>query len=247
MPTTKEPNFFVVEGNWHLGVRWYEHLFEGGRDALARGEASVSYSAYPSRAGVPLRVANLLPDVRLIYLVRHPVERMLSALRMDIRLGNPIQGSFEQQLLTRRYYVDISRYSMQIEQYLECFPRDRLLVIKSETLRSQPVASLDRIYEFIGVDPSAVSGDGGREWHRGDDREKRRIEATIRHLPGYGLLAKMAPGPVRRLKSQLMTRRPPQPPTVSEETKHELEDRVREDVRRLYAYMGPDFDGWGIA
>src|SRR2546425_12046 len=78
MPALKEPGFFAAEHNWHRGLGWYQRLFENARGASAVGEASTCYSDAVNSPGVPQRLAKVLPDVRLIYLLRHPVDRLLS-------------------------------------------------------------------------------------------------------------------------------------------------------------------------
>jgi hypothetical protein len=247
MSETKEPNYFTAEHNWHFGVEWYERLFDDAGDAVARGEASIAYTLYPNFGDVPRRISTVIPDVRLIYLVRHPVDRMISHLWMDMRQGKAV-GPAEKTLLERPRFVNMSRYSMQIEQYLEHFSQEQLLVVKSEDLRSERVRTLARVFEFIGVDRAVMPDDIEPEWNRGDaEKRKRGVERTLRSVPAYRFFAIATPEPVRALKRRLMSKPIARRPDVSAETRMELEDRVRDDVRQLHAYMEPTFDGWGIA
>ena len=79
MTPEKEPEFFNDEEHWSRGVSWYERLFADAGDALVVGEASVRYAAYrPASASVPQRMAGVIPDAKLVYVVRHPVHRMVS-------------------------------------------------------------------------------------------------------------------------------------------------------------------------
>jgi hypothetical protein len=254
LPKLKEPHFFSVKERWHLGIDWYEHLFDQAGGAVALGEASVTYTLYPNFRDVPLRISEVLPDVRLIYLVRHPIDRMISHLWMDMREGGlHIQKggeveSVDQALLTKPRFVNVSRYGMQIEQYLERFPRDHLLVIKTEDLKYHRESTLDRVFRFIRVNPAQMPVYAVRsEWNRGDEPKKKPLERSLRRMPGYRLLAKTSPEPLRQRKRRAMTEKLPPRPVISSETRQELEDRVRDDVRRLYKYMGPNFDGWCIA
>jgi hypothetical protein len=82
-----EPNYFIAEQNWPRGRDWYESLFDGadkaakvGRSARAAaiGECSPSYSWARTFRGVPERMAQVIPQARLIYLVRDPIARMRS-------------------------------------------------------------------------------------------------------------------------------------------------------------------------
>src|SRR4051794_39226328 len=83
MSTPKELHFFVEDRNWSRGVEWYADQFAAANGASAVGEASVTYTQMPFRAGVAERIAQLTPNARIIYLVRHPVERMLSHYRFN--------------------------------------------------------------------------------------------------------------------------------------------------------------------
>ena len=68
MSAEKELNFFVEEKNWPRGIAWYESQFDP--DAPVRGESSPTYTAYPEYHGVPERIRSVVPDAKLIYLVR---------------------------------------------------------------------------------------------------------------------------------------------------------------------------------
>ena len=83
MSKKKELNFFVAEREWRRGRSWYERQFPA--DAPVRGESSPAYTAYPVFSGVPARLAALVPDAQLLYLVRDPVERTISAIHLHGR------------------------------------------------------------------------------------------------------------------------------------------------------------------
>jgi hypothetical protein len=252
MSRKKEPDFFVSRedaGPWDGDLPRYEELFADAGSALAVGEASITYTLYPRFEGVPARIAQVLPDVRLIYLVRHPIDRMVSHLWQEIRSGRESERSIDKALLANPSYVDASRYAMQIEQYLELFPLERILVVKSEDLRSKRDQTLGRIFAFVGVDPGRMPDGIKREYNRGSDRRRRRrpIDHTLRRIPGYRLLARVSPRPLKTLKRGLTTEQAAERPIVSDSLRRELEERLRKDVRRLREYMRGDFDGWGIA
>ena len=76
MSREKELHFFVDRKNWGRGIEWYEAQFDAS--APVRGESSPGYSAYPLYEGVAERMARVVPDAKLVYLVRDPVERVVS-------------------------------------------------------------------------------------------------------------------------------------------------------------------------
>jgi hypothetical protein len=246
MTRDKEPSFFG--GNWSRGLAWYEHLFEGVGTAIAIGEASTEYSVFPYIPNVPARIAELLPDVRLIYLVRHPIERMLSEYHYNVIRGLERNRSADRSLLTDLTYECASRYALQVEQYLAHFDRSQLLIVRSEDLRLDRLRALRRVYTFLGVDASWEPLNIEQEFNRSSERRRRRpLDGRLRKIPGYRVLASAAPSALRDFKRQLTTAKAPPRPVLSDRARSELEDRLRDDVRRLRGYMGGQFDGWGIA
>jgi hypothetical protein len=250
MSETKELKFFLDsehEGNWELGLDWYEQQFAAAGRAHAVGEASVGYSMYPVATGVPHRIADVLPEVKLLYLVRHPIERMRSQYLMRVWNGRE-RMPIEEALLSRPFYVELSRYAMQVDQFLEYFPVDRMLVLRSEDLKKDRVGTMRRVFDFLDVHPDdAVVTDIG-EFNAGERlRRHTTLGRGLRRFPGYSTMAAVMPRPVRRAKQGLMTRRVKADLEISDRTRLALEDQLRDDIPRLRAYLGEDFDGWGIA
>jgi hypothetical protein len=242
MPERKELNFFVAEDGWSKGTSWYERHFEAAGGAVAVGEASPNYTKYPLFAGVPERIAKLLPDARLIYLVRHPVDRYRSGYLDEVRRGrqrNPIEST----LTSNPGYLAASQYAMQIEQYLEHFSRDQLLVIISEDLKRQRAATMRVVHTFLGVDdiaPAALADEFNRTEGK---RMLRPVARRLRRLPGASTVARLAPGASRRLGTRPLdlTRA-----EISPAFDRQLRELLRPDVQRLRRYLGDDFHGWGI-
>jgi hypothetical protein len=257
MPRYKAPEFFVAEANWHRGVEWYRRQFPPvGPEVLAIGEASNAYSKYPRFRGVPKRVASLLPDARLLYVVRDPLSRIRSHYQTRVADGSEAEP-FGDAVFTDPIYLDYSRYALQVEQYLEHFPREQLLVVTSEDLRESRDATMRRVYEFIGVDPALMPANMDREFYQTKDRATRspiplRLRKGLkRRFPSTRRFKELEPdilGMLRRL-----TRRREQqsvaamPFTIHEDVRARLIAELEDDVRRLRNYMDPDFDGWGIA
>ena len=117
MSRPKELNFFVAELNWELGPEWYASHFE--RDAEIRGETSPHYTNLPRFEGVAERMRELLGDgARLIYMVRDPIERMLSHYLHNVGGGYESRPMAEALADPDSAYVARSRYAMQLEPYL---------------------------------------------------------------------------------------------------------------------------------
>jgi sulfotransferase family protein len=246
MSPYKEPLFF--SSNWDRGLEWYERFFDMAGEAVAIGEASTEYTAYPQHPEVPKRIANTLPEIRFVYILRHPIDRMMSEYHYNLVRGLERDPCADRSLLEDPTYLAVSCYAMQIEQYVEYFSRDQLLIFKSEDLKSDRTQTLKTVYEFLQVDSSWQDALLGQEFHTTFEfRPPRAIDKTLRRIPGYGSIASVAPRSLVRLKNRLTTKKAPPRPTLSDAARREIEDRLRDDVRRLRGYMGDDFDGWGLA
>lgn len=244
----KETDFFVAEMNWARGVSWYESLFQPAArsGAVAIGEASPSYTMYPSFGGVPERMARVIGDARLIYLLRHPVDRMVSGYVQSLTQGSETLP-LAQALLERPPYADASRYWMQLEQYLRFFPPERILVLLSEELTSAAGPTLERALDFLGVASDWRPADLGARQH--ETAGKRVPRDWWRRLGGMVIRGQLPafPVPERLRRSRLTTRAlrasdTELPPGLRER----LEDLVRPDLVRLRDYLGPGFRAWGL-
>jgi hypothetical protein len=248
MPDEKELHFFVEEKNLARGRSWYESHFESA--APVRGESSPGYSAFPLYKGVPERIAQAIPGVRLLYLVRDPIERIVS--HYTHRTVNwPDMGTLEETLSgdLREWLVAPSRYWLQLEQYLAHFPESQILVIDSDELRSRRDETLTSVFEFLGVDPSFRSSEfelahnvatGRTTMNRAGRTVSALIERTLGPARSHALRAR-APAV---LKSPF--RHEAEPHVLPDALRKELEDELRADVERLRGHTGLGFSGWSI-
>jgi hypothetical protein len=118
-------------------------------------EASPDYLLYPK---VPIRIASLLPNVKLIALLRNPTERAISHYFHDIKMGRKrpeildamkLDGEFKQR----------GMYKEQIERYRCLFSPDNIMIISSEELFENPTGTLKDICLFLGVEPGVEISD----------------------------------------------------------------------------------------
>jgi Sulfotransferase domain len=176
-PATKEPRFFDV--HFARGVGWYKSFFPTRKQLDNRivGEASPDYFFHPL---APRRVADCLPDVRLILLLRDPVERAFSHYCHQVALGYEKRGfqeaiAAEEELLAgeeaamrrnpnymsfvRDHFSYLARglYGHQLKWWLEVMPRDRLLIRPAESLYEEPDGTYNEVLRFLGVSAYSLS------------------------------------------------------------------------------------------
>lgn len=249
MSATKELRYFTGRENWERGAAWYRSNFasEDAVTALARGEASPGYSQGDAFPGVPERMVDLIPDVRLVYLVRHPVERIRSMYLHQLASGRETEP-IDVALRERAYYLNSSRYAWQLDHYDGLVPRDHIKVVTTERLLAETPATLAEIYDFVGVDPDRATP---TEIHRGRSDEKRVPGATRRRLaalPGYHRLVALAPEPARRRVRTLTTRPLDRSAAhLDPVLERELTGRLAPDVERMREWLGDDVDRWAIS
>src|SRR4051812_6197591 len=169
MPKVKELDFFAVDEAWARGTPWYRQHFAAAGDAPAVGEASTAYTKYPHYPGVPERIARAIPECRLIYVVRDPIERIVSHYRHRVAVGAE-REPLERAVVENPIYVDYTRYAAQIERYLEWFPREQLLVVDSAGLRDDRRGTVQGVYAFLGVELGFVPQNLSREYYGSSNR-----------------------------------------------------------------------------
>jgi len=247
VPDLKELNFFWER--WDKGITWYEAQFAAATHERAIGELSPEYTMYPNRPGVAERIAKLLPDVRLIYLMRDPIARMRSNYIWRLAAGSehrPISEAF----LSDPTYVWMSSYALQIHEYLRYFDRTRLKLVLSEDLRNRRAETLGEIYDFLGVDASVKPANIEREYNEPRPMKPR---PAFRMIGGAMIRARVVlgkefvPSPIPERYRALVT----MPISASETTipddlRQAMTDAVRSDVARLAELMPPEFEGWGL-
>jgi hypothetical protein len=173
-PLGKEIHYFDLHytrgPSWYRGRFPYAHRLRRGALPL---DASPYYLMHPL---APERAARLLPEVKLIVLLRNPIERALSHYQHEVRGGREslafadaldveaarLAGEEERLAREPGYYSPEHHrhayqrrglYLDQLRRWTARFPRSRLLVVQSERLFRDPVATTATIHQFLGLRP----------------------------------------------------------------------------------------------
>lgn len=249
MTAEKELLFFVEAFHWHRGEDWYRGHFRTA--ARVRGESSPIYSQAPWFPGAPARIFSLIPDARLIYLVRDPVERLISHYMETVQWEREHRPLAEI-LATEpdNYYRAVSSYAYQLEQFDRVFPRSQILVVQSERLDACRAETLREVFSFLGVDPGFTSPRFAARKY--PSSAKRRLTAAgsrcVNARPVRWVESRLPPMP-RRVFQRVLRHplsRPFPRPRLTETERRELTDYFRADVARLRARTGQAFAGWSV-
>lgn len=187
----KEPHFFDLF--FDRGVDWYRGCFptpglgDGGRTIT--GEATPGYLSHPDAPG---RMAQVVPDARLIALLRNPVDMIYSAYHFFRgRRGEDISG-FEKyagdalkkpnsKVLAGGIYVD------QIARWSRHFDREQMLVLKSEDFFGEPRQTLGAVLEFLDLPPwEPDASDLGDKRNQGSYEKEMNPETRRRLAEFFG-------------------------------------------------------------
>jgi hypothetical protein len=151
MSRPKEPNFFSDDENYARGWGWYGSLFRRAGSADLRGESSTHYTKLPTHPRTIERMRRDLPRLRLIYVMRHPIDRLISQYVHEVTVGRITVG-LRESIERHPELIDYGRYSVQLQPYLEAYGFGSVLPVFFPRLVMHSQAELERIGRFLGHD-----------------------------------------------------------------------------------------------
>jgi len=233
------------------GTEWYLDQLKPLKSGQVSGDVSVDYLFNPRS---PAAIAEHAPDAKLILSVREPISRALSAYYWNLRRGNvqemDLGGGMRRVLATaetaerpclsydpKTYYVNIlarGLYDIQLGRYLEHFPRDQLLVIPFEKIKTDGSKVLECIYRFLEVDSSFRPGRLNRKRRPKQNSYRSfllRFERDTPNTAFYGRIANLAHQFVCRLGFQR------DQPTLPQDVESELCRFYRPHMQNLFELL----------
>lgn len=260
MSTPKEVNFFSREEIEAQGLFYrdykaksldeYQQLFTGAEKFTAIGEGSVSYLFYPQ---TPNKIKALLPDVKIIILLRNPLERGFSHYLMDYRLGlcdlayedivfndhkDKKQGLYYQQ------YVQLGMYAEQLKRYFDIFQKENIRIYLQEDLKAAPLGVVRELYKFIGVDSDYVPD--LKESHNSFSMPKNRLVHKIYSFHFIRrFLSLVMPSRVKSLLTSIFFDRKKKP-SLDDRVKKHLATIYNPDIIEVEKMIGRDLSSWKI-
>ena len=218
----KESRFFVDStrfefDRWQRGPGWYEALYP--TDARLVADISPSYTMWPAFPGVPERAASVLPDATILYLVRDPVDRVVSHWRHWTWRRYERRPLEEAVRAHPEVYIVPTLYGLQLKQWQDVYPASQLMVMHQREVRDGGL----RLLERFGLAPAEQTG------MRANASDDKRID-RFRFLPTR----------VHRRLPLAVRSRPVPDPDVSPALRAWILEQVGADVLEFEASTGVD-------
>lgn len=262
MSTPKEPDFFSIDDNYVRGIDCYYSLFNDAKPYQICGEASTTYSRLHQHPQTVERIYKALPQVKLIYIMRHPVDRAYSFYihRYKGSLHKPehaVSNTFEETIEQQSEFIESSYYFEQIERYLQFFPQESFLFLLMEDLIERPAETLKKILTFIDVDPDidltereeivANKASDYPEWF-----VKKQLVTPLNWIPGVNTISSLLPQEVKhniyqiikKLRYKQWKNSQYMPPPMLPETRTKLLKHFEQPNIKLAQFLNRDLSHW---
>lgn len=150
MSDPKELRYFW-RADWRQRLDWYVGHFDANKPV--RGESTPGYSMWPYHDRVPERAHELIPDARLIYVVRDPIERLASHWRQRRADGfsEPLEYYTADLERADNPLVCASRYATQLERWLRYYDASQVLVVDQQRLKDARADVVGEVFSFLGL------------------------------------------------------------------------------------------------
>lgn len=238
----KEPEYFSqvmgqsLEKKKKLKQMAYTELFDMAPEHHFTLDASTGYTKFPTEKGVPERIFNYGIRPKFIYVLRDPIERIRSHYNYMIRRPE-WQGKID-----APHLVDTSNYYLQLNEYLNFFPKQDFLLIDFKELVKQPSEVCNMIFKFIGASTFSI------EEHKEAKNVTQAVNPKKRKLLSkLGFLRLLTPKPLRTLGRKVIeSLLPSKQKLLSEKQIRKINQKLHDDMLKLKDEFGFPVAQWGF-
>jgi len=237
----KEPQFFCSTKDWKAELPAYEALYHQ-KEGVLYFEGSTSYTFYPI---LNLNIWDDLyeynPELKFIYIVRNPVDRIVSSYMHSYERGFT-DMDFHEALVKDRFYIDATRYFTQIIPFIRKFGRERVLIIEFEAFNRSREQVLREVARFLGVGFEGFSGfdEVRKNVSLGGHKKHHKWDAALIH---YKVIRKFFPGWWERITKN-SRRAFHEKPKLRETHKQVIRNMLELEIDKLQELMGKDLQHW---
>ncbi len=269
MSPIKEPHFFSFTSETKktqgpgdtvteaiTDLEEYVHLFDGVKNEKAIGEASPTYIYQPNAAK---RIHNLIPNAKLIAILRNPADRAFSAFMHVVRDRREPENDFSTALMHEQqriedgwgpiwHYKNGGYYFEQLSRYYDLFPPEQIKVLLYDDLISNPAEFLKKIFHFLEVNENFLP-DTSLNFNVSGKQKSKLI-----HTLSLALFNK--PNPIRWLSRKIIPERYRWKTTnwvreqnlqkqgIPPKIKNQLLEAYKSDIKKLEGLIDQDLSHW---
>lgn len=244
LPDEKELMFF--SHHYDKGISWYKSFFDSCGNHQISGDITPTYLSCPD---APQRIAESLPDIKIIAILRNPPDQIFSLYQLWLS-RNYTKSSLDKALLkSEGEFLDNVHYYKHLSNYMAHIDSENILVLFYEDLKNDSVSFLKKVYDFLSLE--YFFPDNLQEKQNQFRKPKNLFFETI--ITGTGdLLRKMR---LLKLKSKLnnlgvseylkrMNTATQKKAHLSDEMKTYIDECVKQDKDALKKLIGSDLEIW---
>jgi len=253
MSRTKELNFFCSSEDlsaaraqllrnslqWQRGPDWYRRQFDAS--VCVRGESSPTYTS-PEHHGVARRMFSVIPEAKLILVVRDPIARSISQYCHNVLEGverRPIDEALSD---TSSGYLIRSQYHLCLRPFLEFYDTSQIKVLTQERMSSDLRGVLRETYQFLGVDLDFWDESGAGAVYETASRKQQTaaIAGLRKSVVASRIIERLSPQARAAIKRALSRSVPPGalPSVITPATRAIMDDFLRADAAEFAAFCG---------
>lgn len=232
----------------------YLALYDGSEDRAARGEGSVSTMYYYEDSTTAAAAMN--PDLRLVAVLRDPVERAFSSFQYLRMRGREPEADFATALALEEdrraagwhhlwHYSAMSRYADALAAFLATFGPDQLCVLLYDEVTREPDTALRRTYEHLGLDPDRAGMVGAPRVNSSGSPRSRRTQDLINRVGGQPRLKRAGKAVVPFSVRERLRRWNQSDAVAPAAARAALAPGFAADLDRVEDLLGRDLPAWG--
>lgn len=243
MSDPKEIHYYA-DGTYNVKSKeWYTSFFNTNKKIAGTTPQSYTKCHNKYYQNIPKRIFEDTPDVKMIYIVRDPIQRYASHILESYHCDRPEDVKYSQQ---SENYLKTSMYGMQLKAYLAYFSMKQIYVLSLEDLKQNRLKELNGIFRFLEVAPL----DNEELFNfKSNTAETKGIPAVIKGNLIIRLISKISVPFAEKVSTMLSERfyaYQLKKPTISDHEKEKLKERLSVDIEEFRCLTGKVFEQWEI-
>ncbi|MFW6268421.1 MAG: sulfotransferase family protein [Marinilabiliaceae bacterium] len=242
-------DFFSNDAVFDKGLEYYESFFEGAGNAIAIGEGSDDYTKGFNQKSVKAsaRIKELLPDCKLIYLVKHPLRQIESSWLHRYASSREKMPFNEAVIHSPFNYVETANYKKQLDLYLNYFPKDQIKVLFTEDMAENPRDVVEACFTFLQVSNETNDLDFSAKNVSSHKIIDRGFTKMLRNIPMINKLGEQLPPATKEKIGNFFTRKLDKRPEWNKESFHFVKDKLWDDSLDFLDQHGKEKNFWSLS